>query len=477
MKKIIRILIAVLVLIPLTASAKEGYFENVLKELGTLDYYTGSFKREGFSNWDTIRNLPTRALNLGQMLNASSSKYKFDKIFKSKALLFNDINNIKATSSNDKIISVNVNDYDFAEEKKYFEEYPKLYESYTLEEINSELADTNKYSAKPTWWAYNGFTSEPKTWYEAYGLTEEPTNAVEVETVAHDLGVAVIKITADDKDPISITWSVYQDIFYDNDEEALIEFLNNSDKYKDIIKGNQDYYTKNIYDIMYQTEEKSDISKIVNALKGKDITINFDYYNDAGYTSSYFLNGKDITTDAKEGLTYYYEATLYNSENKDAIDKLLGSDNLKIYIDFAYHGELPAKYRTGIDVYSYAINTLVKKAGCTEEDSGCYQNAYEESQGYLENEEFVLLYYNKEKNQMEVIKDGLKADSEFSLLYIDLDHFSTYVLMSSSQYNAIIGGTSEENPQTGDNILSYVTLFTMSALALGFMYKKFLKNN
>ncbi len=475
MKKMIRTLIAVIVLIPLAVSAKGNYFENYLEELGTVDYYTGTFYRQGYSDWETVKALSTRAINLGQIINSSKSKYKFDKLFKTKALLFNDIEGIEATTSNEKVMTVNVKKYDFAAEKKYFEEYPKLYESYTLEEINSELA--NKYSAKPTWWAYNGYTSEPKTWYEAYGLTEEPTNVVEVSTIGHDLGVAEIKITATDKDPITINWMIYQDIFYDNNKEALLEFLANSDRYKNVIKGNQDYVTKNIYDIMYQVEEKSDVSDIVNALKGKDITINFDYYTDSGYTSSYFLNGKDVLQDAKEGLTYYYEATLYKSENKDAIDKLLGLDNL-IYIDFAYHGELPAKYKTGIEVQSYAINSLAKKYGCSEEDAECYQKVYDNVDSYLENQEFTLLYYNKEKNQMEVIKKGLKANMETGLVYIELDHFSSYVLSLSNDYDALTKEeVGEENPQTGDNILSYVTLFTISAFALGFMYIKFMKNN
>lgn len=387
MKKIVSLLVGLLIL-PLSVGAKSNYWQDyftneepTLKLNGTCD---GVTKDNTWGNKSKGLNLYMRPIC------HEVNQDNFNKELISENLVLTDTENLTAKVSNENVIKVEIKDYDFSEEKKYFEEYKSSYEEKPLDE--------NK-----TWWEYNGFTSEPETWYEAYGYQSEPQNAHEVILHGIDLGKTKITLSATGKEDMTIDYYIKNDVFYINNKEGLLDVLEDFESYKDVFPLNEAY--EGVFaehNMVYEAEDDEDLSDIINALKGKDISIHFTFYKNDEYAGYYGLNGKDILEDVDKGFTYYYETSLENSVKKEEIKKLLEAPSA-LYLDFTYHGKLPAPYKTTVSVSELVQNYFIKKNNCQENDDECLKTAYDSTNEYLENGLFTLLYYNEEENKMEVV--------------------------------------------------------------------------
>ncbi len=424
-------------------------------------------------------------------------------------LVFDNVGTIAVKSSNENIVTATTKPYDFSYEKNHYETYIEQFNKATFEEFLKDYegcVDNNgnfsqdkqycnsEYTEKPTWWEYSEYKTEPKTWWEAYQLDTEPTNAVEVISYAKDLGSATLTLSASGKQDITIDWNIKAYDFgqYVGPKSApdmgkgLAQILNNLEKYKDLIPTPTDYDTNKTYNFTYYISEKEDLSEVVNALKGKDITILFRQYTNVG-ESTYFLNGKEIKNEVGEGFTYNHNISMETSIIKDKIDSLVDVKDA-IYIDFTYHGTLPTEYKLSVNIREYIGNQIGNKlidqycaafkdykddAGYAKlekcwNDNNLTEKHTKELEEYLNNTAFTLLYYNPEKDEMEVVAENLKAvDDKIELTF---DHFSSYVLTS----NFTRKEKKSNNAQTGT--LNVVLYGTFGALSLAGMVAVFLKN-
>lgn len=421
-------------------------------------------------------------------------------------------------------------------EEFYKAGYPKEY----CENLESDDKDwcengfpklKEKFKTKPTWWEFynqgfqesidyisssnyyspeekekkikelqnNMYLSEPNTWWKAYHFESEPTG-VEVITHAKDLGKGSYTLSAEGKENITIDWTIQAVDFNKNgygigikelvhpNAEGLAEILKDTEKYKNIIPEKSKHYhnEKEIeYNFSYQLSDKDDLSEMINNLKGKDLTVYF-YKDQNGLSSDYLLNGKEIISTVNKGFTYDHNISMETSINKDKIDELVELQNA-IYIDFAYHGSLPAPYKMNINIYNYIYGTFFDKMYEEEYTCGEYnvswngtgkeyeawqscENAFYEKlndavTAYLENTKFTLLYYNPETEKMEVIKENLKLDKADydGQLEIELDHFSTYVIVGNDDYQI----TNNPKNKTNNAQTSNINVTAYSFLAIG----------
>lgn len=424
-------------------------------------------------------------------------------------LVFDNTQNITIKSSNENIVTATTKPYDFSYEKNNYETYIEKFNKLTFEEFlrdyegcmdndgnfsqDSQYCNT-EYKTKPTWWEYSEYKTEPKTWWEAYGLSKEPENATEVISYAKDLGNATLTLSASGKQDITIDWTIKAYDFgqYVGPKSApdmgkgLAQILNNLEKYKDLIPIQTDYDTNKAYNFTYYISEKEDLSEAINALKGKDITILFIQDTNIG-ESTYFLNGKEIKNEVGEGFTYNHNISMETSINKDKIDSLVDVKDA-IYIDFTYHGNLPTEYKLSVNIKEYIRSQIraklidqycaafkdykddeeyAKLEKCWN-DNNLTEKHTKELEEYLNNTAFTLLYYNPEKDEMEVVAENLKAvDDKIELTF---DHFSSYVLTT----NFTRKEKKSNNAQTGT--LNVVLYGTLGALSLAGMVAVFLKN-
>lgn len=392
-------------------------------------------------------------------------------------VIFNDVENVTVKSSDETIMTGEVKKYDFSKEKEAFNNFVNWYNKLTFEEFKKELIDyygeekANLYTIKPTWYEYNGFESEP-TWWSMYGFESEPTNAVQVITYAKDLGNATLTVSAKDKEDIHINWTM--DIEY-VEPDGIVQILNNLDRYKDIIEEREYYISDMPEKYSFMVASDNNLSELINTLKDKDITVLFYNYSGVGETT-YILNGKDITNTVSEGFTYDSEISMETSINKDKIDSLVDLKNA-IYIDFAYHGNLPTTYKLNVNVEDHIVESFVKQLGCEQYDydadpenyTKCWSDVWDKAHEYFENTTFDLLYYNPETNKMEVVKQGLKAKDGFVVL--EFDHFSSYVLAASGSYT--ITNKAPNNLQTSSmNVYLYIGIALVSLIGIGYLLIK-----
>lgn len=473
-------------------------------------------------------------------------------------LVFN-AKNVKVAKIDDNLLSVELRPYSYTKEKEHFEKFTKWFEDLSLEEFykagypkdlcgdmdsyNKDLCENGfpelkeKFKTKPTWWEYynqniqedikntsNGYLSEeekqeiikelqsylypeePDTWWKAYHFESEP-NGVEVITHAKDLGKGAYTLSADGKENITIDWTIQAIEFnksfgaFNPNAEGLAEILKDTEKYKNIIpekRKNNFNGTEVEYNFYYQIEDNEDISEIINNLKGKDMSVYFYKYQN-GISTDYLLNGKDITKTVNKGFTYDHNISMETSINKDKIDELVELKNA-IYIDFAYHGTLPAPYKLSINIYDNISRLFSEKLYKEEYTCGDYNESWNGSEkeyeawqacnekfneklhhmitDYLENTTFTLLYYNPETEKMEVIKENLKVDKpDFDgKLEIEFDHFSTYVVVGSNDYNITNNPKKTNNAQTSSMNLEFYSFLAISSL-LGVIYYIFKKKN
>ncbi len=392
------------------------------------------------------------------------STYQFIPDWKTDNLIFQDVENVKVTSSNSSVVTAKVKPYDFHLEKENYEHYIDWYNKLTEEEWENINHD-GYYETKPTWWEFSDYETEPKTWWEAYGLSSEPKNAVEIVSYGHDLGTAKLTVSADNKEDITIEWLVQAYDFgttyssFDtpkNRVEGLVEILNNLEKYKEVIPQRTSWsessgkqYNFEYYMSAYD-EDIEDLSTLINTLKGKDITIHFyiesankdNYYslNSMGMID-FFLNGQEIENTANQGLTYYHEISFKDSIKKKQIDALVTAND-KIYIDFKYQGKLPTKVPFTIfleDAYRgyYFNENNYCEEGTETEKSSCLQKVNQQAKEKA-NKEYTLLAYNPTTRKMEVIQEHLKATSKdewsYAELTITLDSLAYYVLVPTEEY-------------------------------------------
>lgn len=522
MKKIITCmsLIATVFLLGSTNVYADGYWEEFFKEkpiIGTIG--CGSGEPTYLTEWKNISK--EEAIVLGGCGSGPSGK--FEARYGTSNLVFNNVGAITIKSSNENIVTATSKPYDFAYEKKNYEDYVTNFNKATFDEFvknylsidyGCEDSDGNyigtsacltsikdrgyiseeeyaKYEKKekPTWWEFSDYKTEPTTWWEAYQFKSEPTNAVEVISYAKDLGKATLTLSAAGKQDITIDWSIEA---YDfgwvtgTNAKGLAQILNDLDKYKENIPTQKDYDTKKEYNFAYYLSEKEDISEAINALKGKDITVLFKQYTNVG-ESIYFLNGKEIKNEVGKGFTYAHNISMDTSINKDKINNLVDAKDA-IYIDFTYHGTLPTEYKLSVNIKEYIGNIIGDKL--TDQYCAAFkgENDYDklskcwndnnlrdewnkQLEEYLKNTNFTLLYYNPEKNKMEVVAENLKAIDE--KIELTFDHFSSYVLVPSDGYQIKIN-----NAQTGTlNVVLYSGLAIVSLLGIGYLIISKKKND
>lgn len=415
-------------------------------------------------------------------------------------ILFENVSNVSAVSSNTNILDVEVKPYDYAKEKQNWEKYVEDFNKATFEEFlknyeycqdeNGNFSKDSEYckstyTSKPTWWEYtneygfSNYKSEPKTWWEAYGYSSEPTG-VEVVTKAKDLGKSSITVSATGKQDIKIDWTISARDFGEMGSSAagLTQILNHLDKYQEVMPDSPHdcIYGYGKYNFSVRSS-KEDISEVINALKGKDLTVLFIQDTSVG-TSTYYLNGKDIKNTVEQGFTYEHQISMKTSINKDKIANLMELNDA-LYIDFTYHGNLPTNYELNVNIEQYIRNLywekLDEKYQCSQYDykkepdkyNACWtaqeKEVNEKVKDYLQNKTLTLLYLNPETNQMEVVAENLKAtDGNVKLTFT---HFSTYVLVPSDGYHK-----KNNNAQTGTlNVVLYSGLAVVSLLGIGYL--------
>lgn len=392
-----------------------------------------------------------------------------------RGTIYDNVTNVTAVSSKQNV-TTEIKPYDFSREKKDFEDYLKFYDNLTLDEVNEGREENNKYTQKPTWWEYNDYQTEPTTWWQAYEYDHEPTNAVEVVYKAKDLGRDTITLSADGKSNITINWTIIAyDVFNEynsnNASMRLAEILNNLDKYQEVIPQTNEVRD---YNFSYYIDNE-DLSDTINALKGKDITVNFIQNSTNGITSYYKLNGKDITNTVKKGFTYSHNISMETSINKDKIDNLVDLKDA-LYIDFTYHGVLPAPYSMTIDIRDYISNkywNIYREEYDQCSDAACRNRINtkinEEITKYFKDRKFTLLYYNPDTNKMEIIKEGL-VTNENGKLDITFDHFSSYVIVPADSYHIL------SNPRTSNtNIITYIFISCISSIGIIYLLRQMKK--
>lgn len=510
-------LMAAVFLVGSTQVHADGYWEEHFKDRPVLGYTGCGYGSSWVTEW---KNISKNEYVIYGGCGDSSSYATFIPLRGTSNLVFTDVNNVSAVSSNTDVINVEVKPYDFSSEKENYNNYVTEFNAATYDEFiqNYCMKDNNvgfyddeakckeKYPTKPTWWSFSEYETEPDTWWKAYNLASEPTSAVEVITYAKDLGKANVTLKADGKSDITISWTVKAFDFGSTYEglgssEGLIQILNNLEKYQEVIPDTKSF--------SYYIFDDEDLSGVINALKGKDITINFIQYS-LDTTIEYPLKGTDIKEEVAKGFTYAHGISMETSVNKDKIDKLVDLKNA-IYIDFAYHGALPAPYIVEVDLNDYLNNliyneyfesfynelkcadyidpafkkyqygdyeydyegndqTIIDKLGKYNQcKSDAYSKVTEKAEDYLKNSTFDLLYYNPETNKMEKVFEKLTATD--GIIKLSFDHFSSYVLVPTGSYQDKPPVVEEKPdtpnvPNTYDNMPIYLSIALIGTAGL-----------
>lgn len=462
-----------------TVNAQSTYWENYFgKPFGVTGGCSGSSYAPGLTTWE---NHSFEHIERVGGCGSYDSGLIFYPATYSDGSIFINVSDVKVKSTDSDIITAEVKTYDFKKEKEGYESFVKFFNDLTLDEFYEKAAidygEENvktKYPTKPTWWEYYNdivydrkYTSEPQTWWEAYGFESDPSNSsVEVLYYAHDLGKGNVTLSASGKEDIVIDWTIFAYEFNNEhvpNSDGLADILKNYDKYKDLITIQNDWNENETkYNFIYYLDGQSnDLSEIINNLKGKDVTVKFEQYDD-GIEDTYYLNGMDIKSTVDKGFTYDHKISMETSINKEKIDDLMDYKDA-IYIDFTYHGALPTTYNLNVDISQYIFNKYYDiyydELNCksylkgdiddydswdawyaeNEEYENCTDKASEKTNeqtaNYYEKTEFTLLYYNPDTNKMEVVKDGLKAN-ENGELQLEFEHFSSYVIVEKGTYNA-----------------------------------------
>lgn len=459
-------------------ASTSSYWENYFKDrpLPSSKYGLQKWQNKSTEYWMIGADYPV----------GSCEGPRFSPRYYSNYYLFSDVTNPKVKSSDENVFTAQIREYDFKKEKENYDNYIKDWNSMSLKDFEKKYTELmltcgeiSEEEFNKTWWEYNGFSVEPSTWWEAYGLDSEPINTYEVIPYTKDFGKYTLTLSADGKSDITLDYTVgindftteSKDFFNPfiplwggqgylldyakskNKAQGFADILNNWDKYKWMINTHKasNYYNDGTYDFRYPISDNEDLSAIINALRGKDITVNF--VKGGSYTDtfvSYVLNGKDITKNVEKGFTYDVKVSTEASVNKKNIESLIEAPK-KIFIDFSYHGILPAPYTATINLNYYNISDIGNKT-------------------------FTVLYYNPEKNMMEEVYKNLKADSNGNL-QLTFDHFSTYVIVGDNDYKYIDGTQVatklSNNAQTSSmNIIFYITLSLSSLIGIAYIIRK-----
>ncbi len=477
-----------------TVNAEESYWKSYFNELGSIpaaNFDCGLNCGVGGSHkWVDHSYKFAISDRAGGGLGAIPDELAFSPAWYTENELYFDMSssNVTSTSDNSKVLEAKVTDYTFSKEEEKFNKYVSWFEGLSLEEFN-ELKGGEPVKVKPTWWEYtnksrieeNKYKSEPQNWWEAYGYQEKPT-AIEVSYQVHDFGKAKITLNSTSKGKIEVDWIIGVRDFIPfpvvvqkqlkNKSQGLVEVLNNLSKYKGYYPERNEQQK---YNFSYEIEKNEDLSAIINTLKGKDITVKF-YSNSNGIYGEYYLNGNDIKTTVGKGFTYDYNISMTDSVNKDKIESLVDLENA-LFIDFAYHGSLPAKFNLSVNIDSFLRSKFVEQGICKsgEAYSDFCNNKVTE---FLDGNNFTLLYYNPDTNKMEVIKENLKPNDQ-GVFDLEFDHFSSYVLVRSDNYKAVSMSNNQEsnNAQTSSiNILLYSILSICSLGGIIYILIKKKKN-
>lgn len=152
----------------------------------------------------------------------------------------------------------------------------------------------------------------------------------------------------------------------------------------------------NVEDVVMNITQSDTISKeLIEEIRKSNKTVTFNIVDENGKTIySWTINGESIKDKFDKDLNTNID---FRSDKADEIKNITGQDNM-FYLQFAYHGKLPAPTKIKVDV----------------------------SDKYKDGDYIYLYYYNEEKETIELATDKIKVVNGYA--EFTLDHCSTYFL-------------------------------------------------
>lgn len=484
MKRSLKFIISLttVILLGSTSVSAASYWERFFQEEQFESYYLkyGQSGDSWISEWkDLEKKLVLESHGLGDDGNMKFKAYKG-----TNNIVLTNVSGITIASSKENVLTGSARVYEFTEEKESYNEYVTNFEAidfagfqenycvptyiseqeYYAEDLEEKaiLYCKEKYSEKPTWWEFNGYESNPDTWWKAYGLSKEPTSAYEIVPTIKGLGKADLTVQATDKESIQIHWQITaKDFVGAISADGLLEILNDVENYQEGIES----YTEGIFTYHFALEESNaKFDEVMAALKGKDLTIL------TGGDSYYTINGKDFEN-LPSDFTFKHKISIDEAVNKEQMATLLTGKEPLLYIDFESHGNLNRPFTMSLFLSNYVYDLYEKDFKCEEksgeEQNNCYGELDKKVEEYLNDATFSLLYYNEEKNEMEIMNDNITITG-YNQVNLSFAHFSSFVLVKNEKKEVV---DDKKSPQTGDNILVSVTIGVISLVGLGFALK------
>lgn len=151
-----------------------------------------------------------------------------------------------------------------------------------------------------------------------------------------------------------------------------------------------------VKDVIMNMIKSDTISKeLIEEIRKSNKTVTFNIVDENGKTIySWTINGESIKDKFDKDLNTNID---FRSDKADEIKNITGQDNM-FYLQFAYHGKLPAPTKIKVDV----------------------------SDKYKDGDYIYLYYYNEEKETIELATDKIKVVNGYA--EFTLDHCSTYFL-------------------------------------------------
>ena len=185
--------------------------------------------------------------------------------------------------------------------------------------------------------------------------------------------------------------------------------------------------TANEIEVEIKDDENVISTSILRELKGRDIQVNVNKYENDKNKYVWIIDGKNI----KKAMEFN---TLVTFENNNEIDELTNYVQ-SYYLNFAHNGELPGNTKFKVFV----------------------------GDKYNDDEKLKLYYYDKDNNEMKLEKEDLVVKSGY--VEFELEHCSKYILTKS-----ILG--KENNSFDIRNIVIFIESFVIVGLIVC-MFMKF----
>lgn len=190
---------------------------------------------------------------------------------------------------------------------------------------------------------------------------------------------------------------------------------------------------KNVNSVTLNITNPDTISEdLLNSIKesGKNVTFNI-LNEDNKLKYSWSFNGKDMKN--TDGINLNLNIDFRTDKQKE-IEKITKQKDM-FYLQFAYHGKLPAPTTIKVDVSSQ----------------------------YKDGEYIYLYYFNEEKGTIEKASSGIKVENGYALFTID--HCSTYFFTKQVMKNTV-------NTSDNTQIYSSIALLTIAICGIFIMKKK-----